>query len=79
MTYIWRGTLYDAPSKRRVIVYFSGWIAKGWPNLTTNLEEATLFLSAPQAKRLLRDAKKVIPWMDCFAVANHPALSENGD
>lgn len=79
MTYIWRGCLYDEPSDSRVIVYFAGWLANGWPNLTSDWGQATVFLSYHQARSLLTETKKAIPWMGVFAVAKHPAVAENGD
>lgn len=79
MAYIWRGTLLDPPTAKRVVVYFAGWLGRGWPNLTTDINQATLFLSQLHARNLLRDTKKQIPWMRLFTVAKHPAVSENRD
>ena len=77
--YVWRGSLLDTGTRKRVTVYFAGFLAKGWTNLTTNGDEATQFLSAPQAQSLLTQTKRVIPWMQRFTVAKHPVLSENRD
>lgn len=77
--YVWRGSLLDTGTHKKVIVYFAGFLAKGWPNLTTNEDEATQFLSSSQARSLLSQTKAIIPWMNRFTVAKHPVLSENRD